>query len=841
MARRRSVRGESHGIELAIEEIRRLHDQVESLGGRGQEPVAVLGAGLRLPRNLRDQNGFWRLLAAGQNAVTEIPRDRWDANAYYDPDPDRLGKMNARHGAFLEGVNEFDAAFFGISSQEANIMDPQQRILLEVCWEALENAAVAPSSLAGTAAGVWIGSSNSDHWRTVLSDAEAIDRFAIVGNAAGEAAGRVSWMLDARGPSQVVDTGSSSSLVAVHLACESLRRGESTLALAGGINLILTPELNIGLSKLHMLAPDGLAKPFDSRANGSVRGEGCVVFVLKLLSRAISDNDRILAVIRGSAVNQNGRTTGWAVPNARAQAGLIRRVLEAAGVQPMDVAFVEANGAGTLWGDSVELQVLEATLCSGRPLSEALAIGSVKTNLGDLEAAAGAAGLLKAILALRHRAIPGHLSLRRKIECIDWRQAPLYIPTELTPWPQRGSYMAGVSSFGNGGANTHVIVEAPPVRQARQSQQEKPLHILALSARREVDLERLVPRYRELLERPDAPTADICYTANAGRTHFAWRFCAIGRNNAELAAQLGQFRGGIHAFASPQPPIAFLYPGEGSGFRGMGLALYENSPAFRRAFDRCVALAPSPSVRDLLSALFDPENALFERSGSSLPALFGVEYAVTELWRSWGIEPAFVTGRGAGEYAAACAAGMISLADGLRLAGALEALLASLPPGIEVASPRLRPLLDVFDRAALQITIGPPRIAFASSFTGRIIDPDTFDRDYWRRHAQASGRFAEAAGALHARGARIFLTAGPQTAQARSLSVLVPKPVLALCSLRAGEADWPEMLNALKTLYLAGIHVDWVGFDRDYARSKIEAPTYPFQRTNHLPAGISPR
>jgi acyl transferase domain-containing protein len=840
MARRRSVRGESRGIERAIAEIRELHDRVQRLEGRRQEPVAILGAGLRLPRNLSDQNAFWRLLAAGQNAVTEIPRDRWDANAYHDPNPDRLGKMNARHGAFLEQVNEFDAAFFGISAHEAKIMDPQQRILLEVCWEALENAAIAPSSLAGTAAGVWIGISNSDHWRAVLSDVEAIDRFAVTGNAVGEAAGRLSWMLDTRGPSQVVDTGSSSSLVAVHMACESLRRGESTVALAGGVNLILTPELNIGLSKLHMLAPDGLAKPFDSQANGSVRGEGCVVFALRLLSRALADNDRILAVIRGSAANQNGRTTGWAVPNARAQAALIRRALEAAGVRPPDVAFVEANGAGTLWADSVELQVLEATLCGDRPLTEPLAIASVKTNLGDLEAAGGAAALLKTILALQRRAIPSHLSLRRKNPCIDWRQVPLYIPTDLTPWPKGACYLAGVSSFGYSGTNSHVIVEAPPVREGQKSEPERPLHILALSARREADLEQLVSRYRELIERGDTPAADICYTANAGRTHFAFRFCAIGPDSTHLASQLAQFRGGVHALASPQSPVAFLYPGGGSGYAGMARELYETSPAFRAGIDRCAGLAPSQTGRDLLAALYDPGNALFQRSGSSLPALFAVEYALTELWRSWGIEPAFVAGHGAGEYAAACTAGVISLADGLRLADAWQTLMESLPPGAGVASARSKPLLEDFDRVARKVTFAPPRIPFASTVTGRIMGADAFDRHYWRQ-ARASVQSSEAVDTLFARGARIFLVAGPESPQARIKPAGFPKDAVVHSSLQAGQPNWLQMLETLRALYLSGVRVDWVGFDRDYSRSKIEAPTYPFQRRDDAGTRASAR
>jgi acyl transferase domain-containing protein len=827
MAKRQRLPRGGRSIERAITEIRVLHDRVQLLEGRQHEPVAILGAGLRLPPNLRDQAAFWRFLAAGQNAVSEIPRDRWDAHAYYDTDPDRPGKTNVLHGAFLERVHEFDAEFFGISAPEARVMDPQQRILLEVCWEALENAAVAPSSVAGTAAGVWIGMSNSDHWRAVLSNLEEIDRFALTGNAAGEAAGRVSWMLDARGPSQVVDTGSSSSLVAVHFACESLRRGESTLALAGGVNLVFSPELNIGLSKLHLLAPDGLSRPFDSQSSGSVRGEGCVVLVLKLLRRALSDNDRILAVIRGSAVSQSGRTAGWAAPNARAQVALIRRALEAAGVRAEDIALVEANGAGTPWADSVELQVLEATLCGGRPLAEPLAVASVKANLGDLEAAAGAAGLLKTILSIQRRAIPKHVSLLKKIPCLDWRQVAIYIPTDLTPWPPNARYLAGVSSFGNGGTNAHVIVEAPPLREPRESKLERPMHILALSARREADLAELASRYREILEDSDIQTADLCYTANGGRRHFGYRFCALGRNNADLKSQLVRFR--VRELTNLQPTIAFVYPGEGSGYAGMARELYETSPAFRTAINGCATLAPSENTRDLIVSLYDPENSLFERAGASLSALFVVEYGLTELWRSWGIEPAFVAGHGVGEYAAAYAAGILSPADALKLLEIRERARQLLDSG----SGKDEALLYEMDRVVGSVPLGVPRIPFASGLTGRIMGPDEYTRHYWRQQARARVRFGEAVRNILARGARVFLVAGPESPGVPNPTAGSSEHAPVLSSLRGGNSDWARMLESLRVLYLSGAGVDWAGFDRDYARSKIEAPTYPFQHRDY--------
>src|SRR3984885_8230194 len=398
-------------LKRAIVELREMRGKLDELERRKNDPIAVVGVGLRLPGGASDETSLWRMLAEGRDAVTELPRERWDIEAYYEPDPDKPGKMNIRHGAFLTEVDQFDADFFGVSPREAVSMDPQQRLLMEVSWGALENAAIAPASLFGTQTGVFVGMGNNDYWRMVYGDEEQIDAYGALGNSYGVAAGRLSYFLGVHGPALTVDTACSSSLVAVHLACASLRSGECTLALAAGVNLILSPEANINFSKSRMLAPDGRCKTFDAAADGYVRGEGCVVVVLKPLSAALAARNRILAVIRGTALNQDGRSGGLTAPNGPAQEAVIREALKMAGVAPHEVSYLEAHGTGTSLGDPIEVRAAGAVLCQGRPMDKPLAISSIKTNIGHLEAAAGITGLLKVVLAFQNKQIPPHLHL----------------------------------------------------------------------------------------------------------------------------------------------------------------------------------------------------------------------------------------------------------------------------------------------------------------------------------------------------------------------------------------------------------------------------------------------
>ena len=663
-------------VKRALIEIRDLRARLARAEAARSAPIAIIGVGLRFPGGVTDAESFARLLWSGADAVGAIPADRWSLDALYAQDPDAPGKMITRHGAFLEGVDQFDAEFFGIAPREAVSMDPQQRLLLEIGWEALENAGHAPAALAGTSTGVYLGICNSDYGRSLLSRMNLIDAYASSGNAYSVAAGRLSYFLGLHGPSIAVDTACSSSLVALHLACQGLRLGECDLALAGGTNLILAPEMNISFSKARMMAPDGRCKTFDAAADGYVRGEGCAFLVLRRLADAVADGDRILAVVRGSAVNQDGRSAGLTAPNGPAQEAVIRAALAAAGLPATDVGYVEAHGTGTALGDPIEVGALAAVFGPGRDPGQPLAIGSVKTNIGHLEAAAGIAGVIKVVLALQRQEIPPHLHFQTANPRVDWASLPITVPVATTSWPAiSGRRLAGVSSFGFSGCNAHVILEGAPPPNVPEPEQERPRHLLVLSARDRPSLTELARGYASVLS-DDTVVADVCYTAGAGRSHFAERLAVVGADASEFRHALGAFADSIDSAAvahgrhdgATRPQVAFLFTGQGAQYAGMGRALYETSPAFRRALDECAeGLAPYLDG-GLLDALWRPEQtSSINRTAYAQPALFAIEYAFATLWRSWGIEPVAVLGHSLGEYAAACVAGLLPLRDALRL------------------------------------------------------------------------------------------------------------------------------------------------------------------------------
>ncbi|RKH45034.1 hypothetical protein D7X12_09075, partial [Corallococcus sicarius] len=433
-----------------------------------EEPIAIIGMGCRFP-GAQNPQAFWRLLLEGQDAIREVPADRWDLGEYYDPDPTAAGKMTTRWGGFLDQVDRFDRSFFGLSPREASRMDPQQRLLLEVAWEALEDAGLPAERLAGSRTGVFVGISTSDFGAMQLTSRGLADAYAGTGGALSIAANRISYVLDLRGPSLAVDTACSSSLVATHLACRSLRAGESTVALVGGVNVMLSPALTVNFSKAGFMAPDGRCKAFDASANGYVRGEGAGVIVLKPLSRALADGDTIHAVIRGSAVNQDGRSNGLTAPNRFAQEAVLRAAYRDAGVAPSQVQYIEAHGTGTSLGDPIEAQALGAVLAEGRSPEAPCAIGSVKSNIGHLEAAAGLAGIIKVALSLRHGMVPASLHFQTPNPHIPFAELPLRVQDRLLPWPvASGPRLAGVSSFGFGGTNAHVVLEAHDASPARR-------------------------------------------------------------------------------------------------------------------------------------------------------------------------------------------------------------------------------------------------------------------------------------------------------------------------------------------------------------------------------------
>ena len=698
-------------VKQALLEIRRLRGRLEAAERLTTEAVAVVGLGCRFPGGAGDPEAYWRLLRDGVDAVTEVPAERWDIEAYYDANPDAAGRMYTRHGAFVVDVDRFDPGFFGISPREARSLDPQQRLLLEVAWEALEHAGQAPDRLAGSDTGVFVGIGTNDyaHLQARAGAIDDVDPYFATGTSHSVAAGRLSYVLGLRGPSVAVDTACSSSLVAVHLACQSLRAAECRLALAAGANLVLWPDLTVNFCRARLLSPGGRCRTFAAAADGYVRGEGVGVVVLKRLSDAVADGDRILAVLRGSAVNQDGRTSGLTVPNGPAQTALIRQALAAARIDAARVSYVEAHGTGTALGDPIETRALGAAL-GVRPAGGRVAIGSVKTNIGHLEAAAGIAGLIKVVLALQHGELPAHLHHDTPSPHIDWDELPLEVVTRRRPWVDTAApRIAGVSAFGFSGTNAHVIVEAAPA-DSPAAPDERPAYVLPLSAKSPAALRELAARYaRHLAETPGQDLADVCFTAATGRSHFGHRAAVIGGSSVEMQARLGALAAGAEvdgvltgaARTIGPARVAFLFTGQGPQYAGMGARLYESEPVFRRALDECAA-ALDPHLDRPLRMLLAPDAeapAALAEARAAQPAMFAVEYALAAMWRAYGVEPAAVIGHSLGEYAAACVAGVFPLVDAARLVALRGRVMDALPEGAMAAvwlseaevAPRLAP------------------------------------------------------------------------------------------------------------------------------------------------------
>jgi acyl transferase domain-containing protein len=666
-----------------------LQERVETLEKQQAEPIAIVGISCRFPGGADSPESFWRLLQNGVDAITEVPPDRWDIDEHYDPDPEKPGKMSTRWGGFLKDVRGFDPHFFGIAPREAEGMDPQQRLLLELCWEALERAGQSPDALMNSQTGVFVGISGSDYLQMRLdAGIETLDAYFASGNAHSIASGRLSYVLGLHGPSLPIDTACSSSLVAVHLAVQSLRNGECRAALAGGVNLILKPDTTVALSKAHMMATDGRCKAFDARADGFVRGEGGGVVVLKRLSDALTDGDNIFALIRGSAVNQDGRSNGLTAPNGPSQEAVIRSALESGRVAPQQISYVEAHGTGTSLGDPIEVQALASVF--GQERKEALMVGSVKTNIGHLESAAGIAGLIKIVLMLQHGQAPPHLHLENLNPYIPWKELPVTVPTKLTPWQTDTERFAGVSSFGFSGTNAHIVLSTPPDMEKKQSTPERPLHLFTLSARSEAALKELAARYEEHVTDHPVDAADLAFTVNTGRSHFNHRLAILTGDTARIRHSLAGYRGNREAqdwfhgeaHGTRQPRVAFLFTGQGAQYTGMARQLYETHPTFKATLDQCDQILRPFLQRPLLSVLFadnDSDAVLIDETAYTQPALFAVEYALAELWRSWGVQPSVVMGHSVGEYVAACIAGVFRLEDGLKLIAERARLMQGLP------------------------------------------------------------------------------------------------------------------------------------------------------------------
>ncbi|MEO8057472.1 MAG: SDR family NAD(P)-dependent oxidoreductase [Burkholderiales bacterium] len=686
-----NVAGERRSVlQNALGAIERLQARIDANEAARHEPIAIVGLGCRVPGGVVDAKTYWDLLVEGRDVVGEIPPERWDVDAYYDPNPGVLGKANTKAGGFLDDMDGFEPGFFGMSPREAAGLDPQQRLLLEVAWEALENAAIPADQLDTSLTGVFVGITSMDYASRIdVSDPARSDIYLATGTALNAAAGRVSFTLGLQGPCMAIDTACSSSLVAIHTACQSLRDRESNLALAGGVNVILSPDPFVLISKWGMLSPDGRCKTFDASANGFVRGEGCGLIVLERLSDALANGRNVLAVIRGSSINQDGRSSGLTVPNGLAQQAVVRQALASAGLKPTDVSYVEAHGTGTSLGDPIEVEALAAVYGEGRDPAEPFEIGSVKSNIGHLEAASGVTGLIKLVLAMQHKQLPASLHVKQPTPAIPWDRLPVRISTTLHDWaPSSGRRLAGVSAFGFSGMNAHVILEEAPAAVFASQAAARPLQLLPLSAKSEPALAALATRYADHLQQhPELALADVCATAANGRSQFGHRLALQATDSAGMVAQLraaaegeGQAVRG-QAAVGARTRVAFLFTGQGSQYVGMGRELDQTEPVFRATLDRCAAVLDPLLAKPLRELLFEETGGLLDQTGNTQPALYALEVSLAALWRSWGIEPSVLIGHSVGEFAAAAVAGVFSIEDGARLIAARGRLMQALPAG----------------------------------------------------------------------------------------------------------------------------------------------------------------
>jgi acyl transferase domain-containing protein/NADPH:quinone reductase-like Zn-dependent oxidoreductase/surfactin synthase thioesterase subunit/NAD(P)-dependent dehydrogenase (short-subunit alcohol dehydrogenase family) len=682
--------------------------------------LAIVGMGCRFPGGASNPADYWRLLDSGVDATKDVPDDRWDAEAIYDSAPATPGKAYTKRGAFLDAIDGFEPEFFGISPREAIGLDPQQRLLLEVTWEAFEHAGIVPSTLGGSATGVWVGLSLDDYasHSTGSGDLARIDAYSALGNARSVAAGRIAYVLDLHGPVMQVDAACASSLVALHLACQSLRAGECDRAVVAAASLMSSPEATVALCQLRALAPDGRCKTFDSAADGYGRGEGCGVVVLERLEDARATGRTIHAVVRGTAVNHDGRSNGLTAPNGTAQEAVIRAALANGNVPPAAVGYVEAHGTGTLLGDPVEVLALSRVYGPGRAADAPLYLGSVKTNFGHLEAAAGMAGLIKAVLSLSHERIPQHLHLKEPNPRIPWRELAVRVASAPREWEKSAvPRVAGVSAFGISGTNAHVLVEEAPPVERRAAAVERSAELIVISARTDAALRASASRLRDHLKaHPEWTLHDVAYSLLTTRAAMdrRWAFATGSRqalDEALDAAARAPDRPVDPPPASTGPPkTAFVFPGQGSQWLGMGRQLWIEEAAFREALSRCdqaIAAEAGWSVIDELGASAD-ESRLDEIDVVQ-PVLFAFQVALTAMWRSWGVEPDAVVGHSMGEVAAACVSGALSVQDGAaivcrrsallrRIRGRGEMALVELPFGEAAAA--LAGLADRVDVAA---------------------------------------------------------------------------------------------------------------------------------------------
>ncbi|MFF0746329.1 type I polyketide synthase [Streptomyces sp. NPDC004111] len=855
------------------------------------DPIVVVGMSCRLPGGVDSPEALWQLLASGRDAVSGLPTDRgWDLAALYDQDPSRSGTTYARAGGFLPDAADFDAGFFKISPREALAADPQQRLWLEASWEAFERAGIDPRTLKGTRTGVFAGAASSTYGADQPSTPEGSEGYLLTGNSTSVISGRVAYTLGLEGPAVTVDTACSSSLVSVHWACESLRRGESTLALAGGVAVMPTPDLLVEFSRQRGLAADGRCKAFAAAADGTGFAEGVGVLVLERLSDAERNGHRVLAVVRGSAVNQDGASNGLTAPNGPSQQRVIQQALANAGLSAADVDAVEGHGTGTTLGDPIEAQALVATYGQGRDSGRPLLLGSVKSNIGHTQAAAGAAGLIKMVLSLQHGVLPQTLHVDEPSQHVDWADGAVRLLTEQTPWPAaERPRRAGVSAFGVSGTNAHVILEEAPATAARPEPPVLPAVPWVLSGATRDALRAQIERLGAFVtEHPELDPADIGWTLATGRAAFAHRAVVVGAGRDELLHGLSTLDDDGRAASSGRRTV-FVFPGQGSQWVGMATELLATSAVFTARMQEC-ADALNPFVDWSLFDVLDNEEAL-RRVDVVQPVLWAVMVSLAELWRSYGIVPAAVVGHSQGEIAAACVAGGLSLEDGARISAlrskallalsgrggmvsvplpadqlrdreglsiaavngpastvvsgdndVLDAVLADFPQAKRIPvdyashSAHVEEIKDELAEALAPVAPRTGEVPFYSTVTGTLTDTAELDAAYWYENLRRTVRFQDTVASLLDAGHSVFVESSPHpvlTIGVQDTADAHDTDVVATGTLRRDTGDLGQFLRSLGGVSVSGVEVDWRAAFAGAGARQVDLPTYAFQRERY--------